>query len=126
MLLVIDKSGSMTDMPAHFDTDKWSAMKASVAAALTPMKSQLQLGLELYPVAGCDLASGGGVDVGIQPATSRCRWSPRRSRMPILRAARPPLRRSRALSTYFTKGAGAQARRRKIRAARHRRRSELQ
>ena len=27
MLLVIDKSGSMTDMPADFDSDKWTAMK---------------------------------------------------------------------------------------------------
>src|SRR5262249_1727819 len=66
MLLVIDKSGSMSDTPAHFDTDKWSAMSASVSAALTPMKDQIRLGLELYPMAGCDLPSGGGVDVEVQ------------------------------------------------------------
>jgi hypothetical protein len=66
MLLVIDKSGSMSDTPQDFDSDKWSAMKKSVAAALTPMAKQIRLGLELYPIAGCDLPSGGGVDVEVQ------------------------------------------------------------
>ena len=38
----------------------------SVAAALSPMKDQLQLGLELYPLAGCDMPSGSDIDVEVQ------------------------------------------------------------
>ena len=66
VLLVIDKSGSMTDMPDDFDSDKWTAMKTSVAAALAPVKDQLRLGLELYPLAGCDMPDGSDVEVDVQ------------------------------------------------------------
>jgi len=49
MLLVIDKSGSMTDEPKGFATDKWSAMKSALATALQKVETQINFGLVLYP-----------------------------------------------------------------------------
>jgi hypothetical protein len=49
MLLVIDKSGSMTDKPKGFGTDKWSAMKSALATALDKVQTQINFGLVLYP-----------------------------------------------------------------------------
>jgi hypothetical protein len=47
MLLVIDKSGSMTDPLG--DQTKWDAMKAALASALDDVRSEMNLGLVLYP-----------------------------------------------------------------------------
>jgi hypothetical protein len=85
MLLVIDKSGSMEDQPDGFDQQKWSAMKSALDTALGKVKTQMNLGLVLYPYSGtspilldgCELegnccalpAEGAGVLVGIQPGT---------------------------------------------------------
>lgn len=60
MLLVIDKSGSMTDPLG--DTDKWTAMKSAVGTALGHVADQMNFGLVLFPYAvfhtipldGCD------------------------------------------------------------------------
>jgi hypothetical protein len=49
VLLVIDKSGSMADVPAGFATDKWTAMKTAISAALDPVKGAISFGLELFP-----------------------------------------------------------------------------
>jgi hypothetical protein len=49
ILLVIDKSGSMADTPTGFATDKWTAMKTALGAALDPVKGAIAFGLELYP-----------------------------------------------------------------------------
>jgi len=49
ILLVIDKSGSMQDTPTGFATDKWTAMKTALTAALDPVKGVISFGLELYP-----------------------------------------------------------------------------
>jgi hypothetical protein len=49
ILLVIDKSHSMTDTPAGFTSDKWTAMKTALTAAIDAVKGQISLGLELYP-----------------------------------------------------------------------------
>jgi hypothetical protein len=38
ILLVIDKSGSMTSTPAGFSTDKWTAMKMALSTALDQVK----------------------------------------------------------------------------------------
>lgn len=48
MLLVIDKSGSMTD-PLSADDSKWTAMKTALGAALENVKSEMNFGLVLYP-----------------------------------------------------------------------------
>jgi hypothetical protein len=49
ILLVIDKSGSMTSKPAGFATDKWTAMKTALAGALDKVKGGISFGVELYP-----------------------------------------------------------------------------
>jgi hypothetical protein len=50
ILLVIDKSGSMTSTPAGFTTDKWTAMKTALSGALDPLKTgTATFGLELFP-----------------------------------------------------------------------------
>ncbi|MFI5308360.1 MAG: hypothetical protein ACHQ53_13455, partial [Polyangiales bacterium] len=66
VLLVIDKSGSMMEMPKGFDTDKWSAMKMSLASSLQAVEDKMWLGLELFPHAHCELPSGSDMDVDIQ------------------------------------------------------------
>jgi hypothetical protein len=47
MLLVIDKSGSMTDSIG--DEDKWTAMKSALAQSLGSVKTEINVGLELFP-----------------------------------------------------------------------------
>ncbi len=66
VLLVIDKSGSMNDTPAGFDSNKWAAMKASLAASLQPVQDQLWLGLELYPLDHCEMPTGSTIEVDVQ------------------------------------------------------------
>lgn len=48
VLLVLDKSGSMTDQPEGFDTDKWTAMKDALGAALDE-EIDINFGMLLYP-----------------------------------------------------------------------------
>jgi hypothetical protein len=49
ILLVIDRSGSMSATPAGFATDKWTALKTALPAALDPVKGGISLGMELFP-----------------------------------------------------------------------------
>ncbi len=49
ILLVIDKSGSMTDQPSGFDTDKWEALKTALDQALNNVAGEINFGLALYP-----------------------------------------------------------------------------
>lgn len=49
LLLVIDKSGSMTDKPEGFGLDKWAAMKEALGAALSGAPPTVRFGLLLYP-----------------------------------------------------------------------------
>jgi hypothetical protein len=49
ILLVIDKSGSMTAKPAGFATDKWTAMKTALSGALAQVQGGISFGLELFP-----------------------------------------------------------------------------
>lgn len=50
MLLVIDKSGSMEDVPDGFDDDKWTSMKLALDAALGNVATEINFGLLLYPM----------------------------------------------------------------------------
>jgi len=52
LLLVVDKSGSMTDQPQGFSLDKWSAMKQALGAALSSAPASVRFGLLTYPDAG--------------------------------------------------------------------------
>lgn len=49
ILLVIDKSGSMSDAPAGFEVNKWSAVKTALSRALGGVAADVNLGLLLYP-----------------------------------------------------------------------------
>jgi len=49
VLLVIDESGSMTDQPKGFGTDKWSAMKTALSTSLGAASPTIAFGLELFP-----------------------------------------------------------------------------
>lgn len=70
LLLVIDKSGSTLETPSGFDTDKWSAIKSSVSAALAAVQDEMSFGLELYPTSGCSLPEGSDIDVAVQPGAT--------------------------------------------------------
>lgn len=49
VLLVIDKSGSMTDQPSGFSSDKWSALKSALGSVLSNVNERVHVGLLLYP-----------------------------------------------------------------------------
>ncbi|HEY6559506.1 MAG TPA: hypothetical protein VI072_19625 [Polyangiaceae bacterium] len=49
MLLVIDKSYSMTQTPAGFTSDKWSATKSALTATLNTLKDRIDFGLVMFP-----------------------------------------------------------------------------
>lgn len=49
ILLVIDKSGSMTDQPTGFGTNKWEAMKEALGTAVANAPPTVATGLVLYP-----------------------------------------------------------------------------
>jgi von Willebrand factor type A domain len=51
ILLVIDKSGSMTDQPDGFTINKWDALKKALDAALNNVVGEINFGLVLYPFA---------------------------------------------------------------------------
>lgn len=67
VLLVIDKSGSMAETPEGFGTDKWTAMRSALDAALTMVKDDLNIGLDLYPFPDeCSVPKGDDVQVPVQ------------------------------------------------------------
>jgi hypothetical protein len=49
VLLVIDKSSSMDDMPEGFELKKWEALKAALEGALDEASPDMSFGLLLYP-----------------------------------------------------------------------------
>ncbi|HEX2676089.1 MAG TPA: vWA domain-containing protein [Polyangiales bacterium] len=49
VLLVIDESGSMTDQPSGFDTNKWDALKGALESAVAAVEDDVAFGLELFP-----------------------------------------------------------------------------
>jgi hypothetical protein len=84
VLLVIDKSGSMAEVPAGFATDKWTAMKTALAAALGPVKGVISFGLEMFPfdptmripilscgAACCAMPTGAAaINIPVEPGTA--------------------------------------------------------
>jgi len=83
ILLVIDKSGSMTDQPDGFSVDKWDALKSALGTALDHTASQINYGLALFPYSSdhqiplecdtgcCDVADGeAAVNVPIEAGQS--------------------------------------------------------
>ena len=56
ILLVLDKSTSMSDTPTGFSSNKWAALKTALSSALDPVKGGISFGLELYPMSPYDPA----------------------------------------------------------------------
>lgn len=68
VLLVVDKSSSMTATPDGFSSDKWTATRSALADALMAVQSDLDFGLGLFPFPNeCDVAAGGNVNVDVGP-----------------------------------------------------------
>jgi von Willebrand factor type A domain len=49
ILLLIDKSGSMTDKPDGFSVNKWDALKKALGTALGNVAGEINFGLVLFP-----------------------------------------------------------------------------
>jgi hypothetical protein len=115
VLLVVDKSFSMTGTPTGFTTDKWSALRGALAATFEQTQDRVSYGLDLYPFSGetgkavsdtCEMPKGDAVVVPVQAGAKAA---------PLILAAlddNPPdgdtptaAALARALN-YYTKGAG--------------------
>ncbi len=70
MMLVIDESGSMNDLPGTDTTSKWAEMKSALSGALQPVAKDISFGLELFPYSG-DINSP-GVDPSANSPTVSC------------------------------------------------------
>lgn len=78
VLIVVDKSFSMTNQPEGFDTDKWTALTTALEGAFEATADRLSFGLDLYPYEGspgataegsCEVPEGDEVVVEVQPGT---------------------------------------------------------
>jgi hypothetical protein len=73
-LLVVDKSGSMSDTPPGFDQNKWIALTEALRTVLTDTQRLMAYGLELFPDKDvpptcinecCQMPGAGNIDVRI-------------------------------------------------------------
>lgn len=78
VLLVVDRSLSMTGTPAGFAADKWTALRGALASTFDQIGDQVSFGLDLYPYTGtsgealaetCQMPAGDAVVVPIQPGS---------------------------------------------------------
>jgi hypothetical protein len=72
VLLVVDKSLSMNQTPLGFDSSKWDALRAALAATFDAAGANLSLGLDLYPRAAadnCEMPTSEEIVVSIQAGT---------------------------------------------------------
>jgi hypothetical protein len=75
VLLVVDKSLSMSGKPSGFDSDKWTTLRGALEATFEQTQDRVSYGLELYPYSGtsggalsgtCQMPPGDAVVVPIQ------------------------------------------------------------
>ena len=116
LLLVIDRSGSMTDTPEGFEDDKWTTMVDSLNTALDGISGQMSVGVQFFPDASaedgdsCGVPTGGEVAVpigsgdeavdAVKTALSASENAP---------AGNTPAEAALSLAhEYFTEGAGSQ------------------
>jgi len=78
VLLVVDRSLSMSDKPTGFASDKWTALRGALDATLTQTKTKISFGLDLFPFSGkngqalsnsCEMPTGASVPVPVQAGT---------------------------------------------------------
>jgi hypothetical protein len=78
-LLVVDKSGSMSDQPAGYAQNKWISLTQALGTVLTNTQKLMAYGLELFPAKAvastcgadcCNMAAPGTIDVPIPGAVA--------------------------------------------------------
>jgi hypothetical protein len=75
VLLVVDKSSSMTDTPDGFGSAKWPAMQTALAAAVDATKGSVAFGLDFFPNSAdpsvaCGLPTTGDPVVGVSASAA--------------------------------------------------------
>ncbi|HEX6277838.1 MAG TPA: vWA domain-containing protein [Polyangiaceae bacterium] len=80
VLVVVDKSSSMSGTPAGFSEDKWSALGSALGEALDAARDSVAFGLDFYPfgddrdpmapVGTCDMPSSAEILVPIGPGAT--------------------------------------------------------
>lgn len=78
ILLAVDRSGSMMEIPTGFTENKWVAMTTAVTSAVTATAASIDYGLELFPYGNVvpdggeanDCAMPTGLQVPVQPGTT--------------------------------------------------------
>jgi hypothetical protein len=80
VLVVVDKSSSMTGTPTGFTEDKWTALGAALGEALDAAKDGVAFGLDFYPLGDdrdptapvdtCEMPTNSDILVPIGPGTS--------------------------------------------------------
>jgi len=80
ILLVMDKSGSMANVPPGYPASKWDALKTALQAALTGVQDRVSFGLQVFPTTAtdepiaydcgarcCEMPAHAAMNVPIQP-----------------------------------------------------------
>lgn len=121
VLLVVDRSTSMTQTPQGFTMDKWAALVQALPAALMPVASSISFGLEFFPTpAGGSrrTGGGGGCNVAMGAQAVQVPIGPGSMTVPTITAdlqnqanapngSTPTAAALEAALAYFTTGAGA-------------------
>lgn len=117
MLLVVDKSASMSDTPTGFNDNKWAALATALQTALTDVREQMNLGMILYPFnpnpmtgvdSSCTVADGpDAVNVPIGPGTNTVPDIVRIVQDTVPDGGTPTAAALQAAYNYYTTGAGA-------------------
>ena len=75
LLVVLDRSGSMKQIPSGFTDTKWSTMVGALESSLTAVQDQMAIGLVLFPdpsvvgTDGCGMSAGDTVLVEVDDGT---------------------------------------------------------
>jgi hypothetical protein len=69
VLLVLDKSGSMDDVPSDYSTNKWNAISNALNTALNSVRERLWLGLLVFPYTATE---GVPIPANCREPTDRC------------------------------------------------------
>jgi hypothetical protein len=65
VLVLVDRSLSMTETPNGFSTSKWNAVVQALPAALMTVQDNVAFGLEFFPTPGGGAGNSGGLGGGI-------------------------------------------------------------
>ena len=117
VLLVVDKSSSMSSTPAGFGDSKWSGLRAALNAALDATQGKVAFGLDFFPSSGdasvplanvCALPASGAPAIGIAASASNLLAIKEQLSKNTPAGATPTAAALRRALNYYTEGAGAQ------------------